>query len=65
MTSPLNRREFIKLTIAAVSSAAAIGGLQRLRKNQQVEITSGNLVTSARTPLFQESASCVLVAAEP
>ena len=46
MANPLTRREFIKLTTAAVGSAAVIGGLQSLRKNQEVEITSSSLVTS-------------------
>jgi len=46
MSNPLTRREFIKLTTAAVGSVAVIGGLQSLRKNQDVKITPSSLVTS-------------------
>jgi len=46
MANPLTRREFIKLSTAAVGSAAVIGGLQSLRKNQSVQVTSSSLVTS-------------------
>ena len=46
MANPLTRREFIKITTAAVGTAAAVGGLQSLRKNQSAQITSSSFVTS-------------------
>ena len=46
MTTPLSRRQFLKLTAAATGSAATMGGLQNLLAVQGASVAGGGLITS-------------------
>lgn len=58
MTKSFTRREFLKVSTAAVTSAAVMSGLQSLLAAQKVQADTGRLVTSANDKIV--SGVCLL-----